>query len=535
VSPWRSPVELEFGDLQGGILSAYGKRGFPKGRFLLFHIANGAAGRAFVEALRPLVTAALRWPRDGRPPGPGEVAKPECTLNIAFTFWGLLALDVPTRTLRGMPEAFIDGMAVRAPVLGDDIGQNLISGWDDPWIPDPAAGKPRPHVLVMLNAAADHLGKPVAALDQMTTLVLGIAAQMDGLVLLLEGHRGPDPRWQELSAIWGEREDGTQGPLPIEHFGFVDAIGDPVFEGQYPGHEEWDKCRGQGAVDGKGVWRPLRTGEFILGWPDEAQEVAGTGLPLDFSRNGTFFAYRKLHQDLDAWDAWVEDRARGLAQAWGIAEPEVARETLVAKMAGRWRDGVPLSRAPDWASWQEARARLAGMSAKARIDYLTEFDFTDDPSGTKCPVTAHIRRANTRNMLDPWYRSKDRSKKAGSVLNDRRRILRRGLPYGGRKDPHGEHGIVLLAYCADLFRQFEFVQQQWMNYGLDFDAGNDSCPIVGAHGAGARFVVPAPEAGKPPFIAGGLPQFVATRGGDYFFQPSMTSLRMIGQGIVDPT
>ena len=32
-----------------------------------------------------------------------------------------------------------------------------------------------------------------------------------------------------------------------------------------------------------------------------------------------------------------------------------------------------------------------------------------------------------------------------------------------------------------------------------------------------------------------LPQFMSTRGGDYFFAPSMTALHMIGAGLVDPT
>ena len=60
-------------------------------------------------------------------------------------------------------------------------------------------------------------------------------------------------------------------------------------------------------------------------------------------------------------------------------------------------------------------------------------------------------------------------------------------------------------------------------------------PHVGEVKDGARFVIAAPDAQKPPFIASGIPQFVSTRGGDYFFTPSMTALRMIGQGVVDPT
>ena len=37
----------------------------------------------------------------------------------------------------------------------------------------------------------------------------------------------------------------------------------------------------------------------------------------------------------------------------------------------------------------------------------------------------------------------------------------------------------------------------------------------------------------PPFICGGLPNFVELRGGDYFFIPSLTALAMIGTGTVD--
>ena len=529
-----SPVRLEFGDLQGGILSAYGKRGFPKGRFLLFHVDAPPAGRAFLEALLPLVTAALRWAPDGRARRPDEVEKPVATLNLAFTFSGLRALDVPVRTLRSLPDVFIEGMALRAPILGDDIGPNVIRNWDPVWQPDPKAGKPRPHILVMLNAADDGQGGAHPALGALTQRVLGLAEASQGHVRLLEGHGGAHPGWQDLSALYAPDGAGRPVPQPTEHFGFVDAIGDPVFEGQYADGEEREKCVGQGAVDGQGQWRPLRTGEFVLGWPDEGQEVAGMGLPLDFSRNGTFFAYRKLHQDLEGWDRWVETRSAELARAWNLPSLDVARATLKAKMAGRWEDGVPLTLAPDWESWKAAQARMAGMGKAERQAYLTSFTFAGDEDGARCPKTAHIRRANTRDMLDPLGRAEAKDR-MGSVLNDRRRILRRGLPYGGKDDPHGEHGIVLLAYCADLFRQFEFVQQQWMNYGLDFDAGNDSCPIVGPHVEGSRFVIPAPDASRPPFIAGGLTPFVSTRGGEYFFQPSMTALRMIAEGLVDPT
>jgi hypothetical protein len=36
-------------------------------------------------------------------------------------------------------------------------------------------------------------------------------------------------------------------------------------------------------------------------------------------------------------------------------------------------------------------------------------------------------------------------------------------------------------------------------------------------------------------MCSGMPRVVETRGGDYVFIPSMTALRMIGEGIIDPT
>jgi hypothetical protein len=90
--------------------------------------------------------------------------------------------------------------------------------------------------------------------------------------------------------------------------------------------------------------------------------------------------------------------------------------------------------------------------------------------------------------------------------------------------------------CSSLTRQFEFVQQQWLNYGLDANAGNDTCPLLGNRAGDAKFLIPSdPASSDPPFICSDVPQFVEVRGGDYFFLPSMTALRMIGMGIVDPT
>jgi deferrochelatase/peroxidase EfeB len=541
-------VSLDLADIQGNLLTAYGKQGFPKGRFMLFHVDRGDLARKFVTGLLPMITTALRWPSaQDIPTGKIKVPRPEVTVNIAFTWYGLLALGIPIRTLRGMPDEFIDGMAGRAAMLGDDFsGPDWKDSWDEVWISSGHDNGTHPetvHLLITLNAQMNPDGSAVAALEAKTREIEFLRLKTGG-VRLLPGHNRkgqPRQKFQDLSAILERDSDGAVTASPKEHFGFTDAIGDPIFEGQYPNGYERAFKEGNGALDGKGNWRPLATGEFLLGYPDEAQEIAPAALPLAFSRNGTFTAYRKLHQNVAAFKTFLDKTVEHFGAVTGIQDPDDARETLMAKMAGRWSDGVPLSLAKDVAAWRQFNIDHPTSDPKARYAALTNFSFRDDPDGSKCPLTAHMRRVNTRDMMDP-------TGKDGSVLNNRRRVLRRGLPYGYSQDgalDKDERGLVMLVVCASLFRQFEFVQQQWINYGLDSHAGSDTCPIVGNHSDGtsggktgpkAKFVIPAdPASGHPPFIVEGIPQFVETRGGEYFFVPSMTALRMIGMGVVDPT
>lgn len=530
------PVDIPFADVQGGILTGYGRQGFPFARYGVVNVQDAEAGRAFIESLRSRVTTAVRWPSRRKELAPGriEIERPKVTLNLAFTFYGLLALGVPIRTLRGMPDEYIDGMAGRCAILGDDTPENPMSGWDEVWRPaDRRAGA---HILVMLNAQDDGTGQPVSELAAMCAEIETMC-RASGKLTLLAGHKGPDTHWQTLETV----RDRQGRPCAKEHFGYTDGISDPVFQGQYAAGQEDARSVGFGATDGAGNWRPLATGEFLLGWPDEAQEIPGSAMPLEFSRNGTFFAYRKLHQDIEGFNAWVDDTAARLQAVWELGSLEEARETLLAKMAGRWTDGVPLEAAPTYADWQEFNRRYPPRDDHAVRDdsererRMVDFLYREDADGTRCPTTAHIRRANTRDMLDPRG-SEGAATRMGSALNNRRRIVRRGLPYGKDGAADGEHGVVMLVVCASLQRQFEFVQQQWINYGLDSNAGNDTCPLIGNHGQGAKFVIAAdPASGRPPFIATGLRQWVQTRGGDYFFMPSMTALRMIGMGLVDPT
>lgn len=556
--------KLNLADIQGNVLRGYG---LPKSRYIFLNVASGPegreAGRAFVERVRERVTTALPWKSSQSwqyPPSPtGEELppKPKVTLNLAFTFWGLAALGLPTETLRSMPAEFIDGMKKRAELLGDDFCSPArphaarLDHWDPIWQNDVPHTNREVHIMVALNAQMNKDGTTVPELQEWTDFILGECEKSEGNVTVLRGHKPDNAPFQDGSYLLNEELQLT----PKEHFGFRDGIGDPVFDGQYPDCIEMQEAVGGGKILPDQSWVPLATGEFLLGYPDEAQENPPASRPLELTHNGTFVAYRKLHQDVRAFEDYLKAEAVKYAKVMGLSDLEEAEETIAAKIVGRWKNGVPLMAAPTYAEWKafntrEQAARDAAKVAKdsgnqaeisrtkqqvEKIDQeYVDFKYRTDPEGSRCPVSAHLRRANTRDMLDPTGDSKDKTNWNGSVINNRRRILRRGMPYGKADAPDGEHGVIFMAVCASLFRQFEFVQQQWMQYGLDFDSGNDTCPMIGNHGPEAKFVIPGDEKTKP-YICGRLPQFVEVRGGGYFFIPSITALRMMAAGTIDPT
>ena len=552
-------LKLDLSDIQGNVLIPYGFA-YPKARCVLLHVNKKQAhkARSFLEELRGKITTASLWKSSktvGLPEADNLPDRPDVAINVAFTFMGLLAMGVPVRTLKGFPDEFQQGMLDRAEILMDDpLGDKRPeSKWDSIWLKERSDPHAEIHALVTLYASKKPLnfGSPEEALEHSFQWLNSRCGENEA-VSILAGHGRQNLPYQDMGLLQVPDPDGPPGSRRdaiTEHFGFADGFGNPVFEGQYSDETMTAQLAvGQGKRTADQTWLPLATGEFLLGYPDEAQEVPPAPAPLDFSRNGTFMAYRKLHQNVKAFSDYISSTATRYGASNGL-DQEAAEETIKAKMAGRWSDGVPLMVAPTYGEWQVFRGRLAKAKAENNesefqhlTQQLTNFTYAADTDGSKCPFTSHIRRANPRDMLDPTVPANataEQLAKATSVLNNRRRLLRRGLPYGGSSPIHSdevEQGVLLLLLCSSLFRQFEFIQQQWMQYGLDFNAGNDTCPIIGNHDSEAKFVIAtSADSGKPPFICDRPPQFVETRGGAYFFVPSMTSLRLIAQGLTDPT
>ena len=176
---------LNLDDIQGHVTRAYGRYSFPFARYFFLQIEEAAAGREFIEQIRPAVTTAADWGDN----------KPKVTLNIGLTFFGLYMLGLPTRTLQSMPEAFIDGMKARAFILGDrdpTKTETESGAWCRHW--DPIWQKNREgkngidvHIWIGLNAQAIGPGsdQPDPALEECSEWLRQICANLGQKVRIL--------------------------------------------------------------------------------------------------------------------------------------------------------------------------------------------------------------------------------------------------------------------------------------------------------------------------------------------------------------
>ncbi|MCP3867398.1 MAG: peroxidase [Gammaproteobacteria bacterium] len=529
-------MSIDLQDIQGNIVKGYAQYDYPKARYVFYHIRNEVAGRAFVKGIAPLVTTGIPWNKKAKPNAAD--APPPATTNIAFTYMGLKMLGVPRKSLQTFPEEFVMGMKLRKDILGDD-GPSDPRHWDRIWRDTSV------HLWISIN------GRDPASIETRYQEISHLVAESDGGIIQLSGHHGPDGStdlpYQSASLIY---KNGI--PQAREHFGYRDGIGEPYFMAS-SGHPNrviggGKPTRGDPATR-KG-WEPLETGEFILGHRDEAFETPIAPQPPLLAFNGTFMVYRKLHENVGSFNRYLDTVGENYPGG---------KELLAAKFSGRWRSsGAPVTRFPTNATAEtfefqlnEAEARLyaerENPSKEAKEAYvalrtqMAAFDYNHDLEGSRCPLGAHIRRINPRGALE---HGKEAFNTPGALTN-RRRILRRGLPYGEVADDSrddGDHGIIFIAINASISRQFEFVQQQWINYGNDFKLANDKDPLTGNHGVdsnqqptGRMILQGNSTATENPFFCAGIPRFVETRGGDYFFIPSLTALHMLSNGTVDPT
>ena len=273
-----------------------------------------------------------------------------------------------------------------------------------------------------------------------------------------------------------------------EAFGFKDNISQPAIEGSsIPSTSSGEP--------------PLKPGEFILGYPDETGQTPPPPIPDVLGVNGTYLVVRKLHQRVTAFRRYLRTSATG---------PE-DEELLAAKIMGRWRSGAPLVLAPE-------RDDPALGADPARNN---DFSYTShDERGFACPPGSHVRRMNPRDAMII----------AGNPR--RHRLVRREAAYGPPlpedvlDDDSVDRGILFACVGASLRRQFEFVQEEWVNSGIFIAHSQEKDPLCGANDGTRSFTFPRRPIRRRLVD---LPRFVVTRGGEYFFMPGLNALRWLAE------
>lgn len=453
---------LERNDIQGIVASAYTHLPFSAYILLRIDRLGAAAARRWVGAIATRVTAA-------------DVKVEGRSLNVALTYGGLKQLGVDERTLATFSLPFIDGMTSdrRARILGDSDAELRWGGRDNPV-----------DILVMAFAASEN---DLGAFER----DIIASATASGMT---EVHSG----MSQLNTLYGRiHEDLT------EHFGFVDGIGQPV-----PESLSYKSSR---VTHDRDI---VKDGEFVLdylneyGYPAESPRLGPSG---KLGRNGSYLVFRQTSQDVPGFWNFVDTLA---------ATSPLHPEEVAAKIVGRWKSGAPLVKAPfaDDPAYA-ARTRVVGG---ATIDPANDFGFAEDLAGLACPLGSHIRRCNPRDG------SLHSQNPAGPVRSERHRLLRRGRSYGPRYDAtaanDSERGLHFIALCADLERQFEFVQQTWVNNPALNDL-DEVDPLVGGQRAGGTFTVQGVPTRRR---FSGMRTFVTLRGGAYFFLPSLAALAWLG-------
>jgi len=284
---------------------------------------------------------------------------------------------------------------------------------------------------------------------------------------------------------------------PVEHFGYFDGISQPLFTK----HDVDNNLKRNPNTE---AWNPSARLSLVL------VDDPLTHAPEAF---GSYLVYRKLGQNVPRFVETVTKLAQSLGTNADLAG---------AYVVGRFKDGTPV----------EVAKQPAGVLSKDN-----DFNFDKDSDGVRCPFHAHIRKVNPRGTTP-----------LTSLANEkRRRIARRGIPYGmpvsgvadnlpPNDDPKAERGLLFMCFQANIEDQFEFIQRTWVdnkhfptavltNGLLQKDTGDD--PLIGQD---------RDEAQRWPKHWGdkhggkktiNFDAAVTLEGGEYFFAPSLPFLNSL--------
>lgn len=519
---------LDWDEIQGNVLS-----GANKDHQYLLGLRFGAdlrTTRQFVRRVAEQTTSLRTMVEHKRhrasfvTPAGREAQTEHVALSAAFSFAGL-------ERLRDDADAFTDlefrqGLAASSAELGDPAEGAF--GSPSTW----CVGGPDNVPDLLLILAADRARTVIELAEAWSTQ----AAEHGASTLYHEaGH--------DLSHYV---QDGHDVPSGHEHFGFKDGISQPGVRGTLPDGGYLEARQAHEATDGASTvelslrGRPLVcAGQFVLGYSrqvDSFPRLPRAARPLgdqpgsiapQWAANGSFLVFRRLRQYVAAFRAFTD------AAAAAVGRPDVDAARVAAMVVGRWPSGTPLEHSPDRDEPTNTRPELFNAFGYGRTN--DRYGLPTDNDGVRCPVSAHIRKVNPRDLNTDLGA-------ASATLS--KYILRRGIPYGrpfaqtGEDDDSVDRGLLFLSYQASICDQFEFLCSRWMNsrtlptdpsagqgLGHDMLVGQENGPgrvreATLRFGTASDFTETVISSQGPT-----LADWVLPTGGAYFFAPSIGAMR----------
>ncbi|KAF7291858.1 Fungal peroxidase [Mycena indigotica] len=390
-----------------------------------------------------------------------DVSKqPNTALNIAFSQTGLKALNI-TDNLGD--SAFSQGQFANAANLGDPGTTNWVKQFIGTSI----------HGVLLL--ASDTLDKCESEL----TAIKNQLAKCNCV--------------KELYRLEGAARPGSE--QGHEHFGFLDGISNPAVEGF------------QTPLPGQAVVPP---GEILVGESGDSLQASRPS----WAKDGSFLAFRQLKQLVPEFNKFLADNPIRT----GKLTRQQGSDLMGARMVGRWKSGAPVFLSP----LVDDPNLGADPHRNNNFTYAKPGQTFSDPADqTKCAFAAHIRK--TRPRADLGLPENQQS--------SNHHIVRGGIPYGPEvsaaeakaNKTQTERGLAFVAYQSNILAGFQFLQRFWAD-NIDFVQGNVGFdPIIGANAGSPRIVngLDPTNATRSVTIE---TDFIVSRGGEYFFSPSLTAL-----------
>ncbi|CAN5769462.1 peroxidase [soil metagenome] len=316
---------LEFDDIQHILLT---RTPAMTGRYEFLSFGDPAGGRAWLSELIDRV--------DSASVAMASMDSAQRWITLAFTWNGLRALGVPAESLNSFPDAFREGMAARADILGDTGAAH-----PDNWVGGLASEDLHAIAILFARDDVEH-ERCIAEHDKLIARCPGVRS-----LSVLDLNATPPFNYAH------------------DHFGFRDRLSQPAIEGS-----------GEEPTPGSGA--ALKPGEFILGYPDEDGPPTNLPQPEVLSRNGSYMAYRRLEEHVGRFRDYLREKA----------PTTDGQDLLAAKFMGRWKSGAPLVLAPTC------------DDPELGADPMRNNDFNykeQDPHGYACPLGSHARRLNPRD------------------------------------------------------------------------------------------------------------------------------------------